>query len=326
MDINAPFYFIAFILSLTVTAAVIKKLIPMLKTKAAQPIYEEGPDWHLKKQGTPTMGGLGFLIAISLSLLGASLYLFATDNTYFAISLLLSAAYGLLNSVIGIIDDISKIKKKENAGLSPIEKIILQTVAAALFIIARRIFLHDSSVINFSFGAFDLGFFYFPLTILMLVGTVNAANLTDGIDGIAASVAFAIGISLAFISVNSSLDVAFTSFAIAGGAIGFLVYNLHPAKIFMGDTGSLYFGALIGAACVSLGNPLIILTVGAVYVIEAISVILQVSFYKLTKKRIFKMAPFHHHLEKCGFSENKIVIYSILVTLVASVAAYFITV
>ena len=272
------------------------------------------------------MGGLGYLIAISLILTLAIVYLFLTGERYFAISIILTASYGALNSLIGFIDDIAKIRKNENAGLSPLEKIVLQTLSAVLFLLARGYFLHDNTTITFTFGSFDLGFFYFPLALLMLLGTVNAANLTDGIDGIASAVAFAVGAALAFISGNESPDVGFTAFCIMGAAIGFLIYNLHPARIFMGDTGSLYLGSLIGASCIALGNPLIILIIGAVYFLEAISVIIQVAVYKLTRKRVFKMAPFHHHLEKCGFSENKIVILAMLLTLAASVIAFYITV
>ena len=186
---------------------------------------------------------------------------------------------------------------------------------------ARRIFLFSSTEIVFKSFSVDLGIFYYPLTLLMLIATVNCANLTDGIDGIASGVSFAIGIALAFISVNSNYEVSFTAFALMGAAVGFLFFNLHPAKIFMGDTGSLFLGSLAAASCCSLGNPLIIMFVGIVYLIEGVSVVLQVAFYKLTKRRIFKMAPFHHHLEKCGWSENKIVIWAIIITLVFSIPA-----
>ena len=320
-DSNFVFYMFTFLFALVVTAVIEKRLIPTLKRKAEQPIYDEGPTWHLKKKGTPTMGGLGFLISTALILSVAVFYLYSSGEEYFATSLLITLIYAVMNSLIGIADDSSKIRKKENAGLTPMQKLILQTATASLFIIARRLLLFSSTEIVFKNASVDLGIFYFPLTLIMLVATVNCANLTDGIDGIASGVSFAIGIALAYISINSSYEVTFIAFALMGVAIGFLLFNLHPAKIFMGDTGSLLLGSLAAAACCSLGNPLIILFIGIVYLIEGISVILQVSFYKITKKRIFKMAPFHHHLEKCGWSENKIVIWAIILTLLFSVPA-----
>ena len=320
-DSNLIFYIFTFLLAMVITAVAEKRLIPILRRKAEQPIYDEGPSWHLKKKGTPTMGGVGFLLSSSIILSIVVIYLYVSDESYFATALLITCSYAILNATIGIADDYAKIRKKENAGLTPFQKIILQAAAASLFIILRRIFLFSSTEIIFRTGAVDLGIFYYPLTLLMLVATVNCANLTDGIDGIASGVSFAIGIVLAFLSVNSNYEVAFASFALMGAAVGFLFFNLHPAKIFMGDTGSLFLGSLAAACCCSLGNPLIIIFVGIVYLIEGLSVILQVAVYKMTKKRIFKMAPFHHHLEKCGWSENKIVIWAIIVTLVFSIPA-----
>ncbi len=321
MDSNLFFYIFTFLFALIATAVAEKRLIPILKRKAEQPIYDEGPSWHLKKKGTPTMGGLGFLISATVALSLAVIYLYIRGEGYFATALLITLSYAIANAIIGIVDDYAKIRKRENAGLTPLQKLVFQVAVASLFIIARRIFLFSSSEIAFKSFSLDLGIFYYPLTLLMLVATVNCANLTDGIDGIASGVSFAIGISLAFISVNASYEVSFIAFALMGVAVGFLFFNLHPAKIFMGDTGSLFLGALASASCCSLGNPLIILFVGIVYLIEGVSVILQVGYYKLTKKRIFKMAPFHHHLEKCGWSENKIVIWAIIITLIFSIPA-----
>ena len=323
-DGNLIFYLITFTVAFIITGLSVKRLIPLLKRSAEQPIYEEGPVWHLKKQGTPTMGGIGFAFASAVSLSAASFYLLSISESYFARSLLLSLSFALANSLIGIIDDYAKIRKKENAGLTPIQKLLLQTAAATLFLIGRRLFLLSDASIYFSFGTFDLGVFYYPLALIMLVGTVNAANLTDGIDGIAAGVAFAIGITLAFMASGTNYEVGFISFALMGIAVAFLIFNLHPAKIFMGDTGSLLLGSLTASACISLGNPLIILFVGAVYIVESLSVIIQVLCFKLTHKRVFKMAPFHHHLEKCGWTENKIVIWAIIVTLVFSLPAFLI--
>ncbi len=191
-DTNLIFYVFTFLFTLTVTAMLEKRLIPLLKRKAEQPIYDEGPIWHLKKKGTPTMGGLGFLISTSLILFVSVIYLYARGEYYFAASLLITVCYAILNSLIGIADDSAKIRKKENAGLSPLQKLVLQTAAASLFIITRRIFLFSSTEIVFKSASLDLGIFYYPLALLMLVATVNCANLTDGIDGIASGVSFAI--------------------------------------------------------------------------------------------------------------------------------------
>lgn len=322
-DENIVFYLLIFVLAFFVTAVSVRSLIPKLRKSAEQPIYEEGPIWHLKKQGTPTMGGIGFVIALTVSFLISALYLFAKQEYYFATSLLLTLLFALSNALIGIIDDYAKIRKKENAGLTPIQKLLLQAIVATIFLIARRLILLTSTTIFFSFGTIELGIFYYPIALIMLLGTVNSANLTDGVDGIASGVAFAIGISLAFLSSGANYEVEFIAFTVMGIAVAFLIFNLHPAKIFMGDTGSLLFGSLVAAACTSLGNPLIILFVGGVYLVESLSVILQVVFFKFTKKRLFKMAPFHHHLEKCGWAENKIVIWAIIMTLVFSLPAIF---
>jgi phospho-N-acetylmuramoyl-pentapeptide-transferase len=168
------------------------------------------------------------------------------------------------------------------------------------------------------FGLFDFGFFYYILSLIILVGITNCANLTDGIDGLASSVAFAIGISLFYFSYGVSDSSAFISATLSAGALGFLIFNINPARIFMGDTGSLFLGALVGALAFEMENPLIAVVSGCVYVIEGIRVILQVIFFKTIGKRLFKMAPVHHHLEKCGWDENRICIVSIIITLLIS--------
>lgn len=322
-DFNFFYYVAVFLAAFFITVISVKILIPALRSKAKQPIYTEGPKWHMSKQGTPTMGGLGFLISITLALLLSSVILSLNDMDEVAASLSLTALYAALNSFIGIIDDSAKIKKRENEGLLPWQKLLLQTAAASLFLLARRYFFGPYEAVSLFFGSIDLGVFYFPISLIMLVGTTNAANLTDGIDGLASGVAFASAASLAMIYAKNDIGSGIISFSLMGAAVGFLIFNLHPAKIFMGDTGSLYLGSVIAACCINLGNPFLILLIGSVYLFEALSVIIQVTVYKLTKKRVFKMAPFHHHLEKCGWSENKIVIYAILFTVIASCLASF---
>ena len=290
-------------------------IIPILKDKAKQPIYEDGPKWHLSKSGTPTMGGLAFVIAIGVCLLICSGYLFLIGKEDNAVSLLLSVTFSLLNAAVGIIDDMTKLRNNRNAGLTPKAKLILQFIIAFAFLIGRQYILNDGYHVNLTFGKLDFGILYYPITLIILVGIINFANLTDGIDGLASSVAFAIGISLFYISYSKSDSATFICAAMIGASVGFLVYNIHPAKIFMGDTGSLFLGAMVASVAMELKNPLIAVISGAVYVIEGVSVILQVAFYKLCKKRIFKMAPIHHHLEQCGWEENKICIYAIIITL-----------
>ena len=323
-DNNLPLYLLAFIGALAITVISEKLLIPALTYKAKQPIYEEGPRWHMSKQGTPTMGGLGFLLSISVMLTMAITYLFSVGELYFAISLSITLAFSVLNSAIGIIDDRTKLKRQKNAGLSARQKLLLQSMLAIFFLFAREALLKDGTAIHFSFGTIDLGILYYPIAFLALVGTVNCANLTDGIDGLATGVAFAAAASLFYISFSANSEVSFICCALMGAAIGFLIFNLHPAKIFMGDTGSLFFGSLIVSCAFSLGNPIIAIFVGIVYLLEGFSVILQVLWFKISGKRIFKMAPLHHHFEKCGWSEDKIVISAIFLTLIAAIPAFII--
>ena len=322
LDKYFPLYVTVFISTFVLTAVMEKFLIPRLTERAKQPIYEDGPKWHIKKSGTPTMGGIAFMLATALSLLSAGIFAFFFISDYTAISVILSLCYAILNSLIGVIDDLKKLIRKENAGLTPKQKLFLQLFSAVLFLAGRALILNDNTKITFSFGSFDLGLLYYPLSLIILLGVVNCANLTDGIDGLASSVAFSTGVSLFYISAALSIETSFISSAIMGASIGFLIFNLHPAKIFMGDTGSLFFGALISSCAFTLKNPIVIIFIAGVYVIEGITVILQVAFYKLTHKRIFKMAPIHHHLEKCGWSENKICIVSILATFIFSIPIY----
>lgn len=309
------------ILSLGITLAIEWQMIPFLKKRAAQPIYEGGPNWHMKKSGTPTMGGIGFLIAISISLLVACIFL--RENKTAVASLLITTVFALLNSVIGIIDDLTKLRRRENAGLKPYEKIIFQLIVAVLFLMARKFFLGDETILEFSFVKIELGLLYYPLAILIILGTVNCANLTDGIDGLASSVALTIGVMFSFLG-GRDAGITPTCAALSGGCLGFLFYNRHPAKIFMGDTGSLFLGSIACALAFASGNPTIILFLGIVYAIEGLSVILQVAYFKLTKKRLFKMAPLHHHLEKCGLSENQICVIAVSVTILTSIIGFVI--
>ncbi|MBQ8372112.1 MAG: phospho-N-acetylmuramoyl-pentapeptide-transferase [Clostridia bacterium] len=322
IDTNFPLYITAFCATLIITVLIERLLIPRLSARAKQPIYEGGPSWHMTKSGTPTMGGLAFLVATNISLLGSALFLFLREEHRGSISLLLCLSYATLNSLIGIIDDATKLRRKRNAGLSAGQKLLCQFLIAALYLFVRSRLIGDDTVLSFSFISIDIGPIYYPLSLIILVGITNCANLTDGIDGLASSVGFAIGMALFYISCALSYEVSFIASAVIGATLGFLLFNMHPAKIFMGDTGSLFLGALLASAAFALSNPLIIVIIGAVYVLEGISVILQVIYFKLTKKRLFKMAPLHHHLERSGWSENRICIVAIIVTFIFSLPAF----
>lgn len=322
LDKYFPLYVIIFILSLVLTIKFEKKMIPKLKRKAAQPIYSDGPSWHITKSGTPTLGGLAFLFASIVCILSSSIFSFIFIEKRVAISLIITILFALFNSAIGIIDDRKKLIRKDNLGLTPKEKLLFQFIVAVAYLAARAYFLHDGTKIAFSFGEYDLGFFYYPISIIILLGIINSANLTDGIDGLSSSVAFSIGVSIFYISASLNTENSIIASVIIGTSIGFLFFNIHPAKIFMGDTGSLFFGAIISATAFNLQNPILILSIAGVYVIEGISVVLQVLVYKLTKKRVFKMAPLHHHFEKCGWPENRICIAAILLTFIMSIPAY----
>ena len=322
LDKFFPLYALIFLFSLFFTAVSERKLIPYLRKKAMQPIYTDGPSWHSTKSGTPTMGGLAFVISVSLSVILAMPLLWHNLDISTLFSILISIGFAVSNSIIGVIDDLKKLKRKQNEGLTPKQKLALQILFSCLFLLFRYFLVDSSTSMSFSFGELNFGYFYYPICLFILLGMINSVNLTDGIDGLASSVTFAVGISLFYISSSLNTEVALVSSALIGSTIGFLIFNLHPAKIFMGDTGSLFLGALTVSCAFSLNNPLIIIFVGGVYAIEGLSVVLQVISFKTTKRRIFKMSPLHHHLEQCGWSENRICIVAILTTFILSIPAY----
>lgn len=322
LDKSFPIYVLVFAITIIFTILIEKALIPILLRKAQQPIYTEGPRWHEKKSGTPTMGGLAFLISITIALIIAGVIIHSRGNESGARSLFLSLGFSAANGLIGLFDDLQKLRKKENKGLSAKEKLMLQTIVAVAFLVLRAILLENATVLSFSFGLLDVGFSYYPAALLLILGIVNMANLTDGVDGLAGGVGFAAAVSLFYISCSLVTESAIIAAAVIGGTLGFLCFNINPARIFMGDTGSLFLGALIVSSCFMLSNPLITLSVNSVYIIEGVSVILQVLCFKLTGKRMFKMAPLHHHLEKNGWGENKICFAAILLTLITSIPAY----
>lgn len=322
------YYLISLISVFVLTALMTKHIIPKLKSmKVGQKILDIGPRWHKNKENTPTMGGIVFLVTVTLAciVLGAVAY---TEYSFeYILPLLLTLLFSLANGAIGIVDDMTKLKKKQNEGLTPTQKIVLQVTFACAYIALMKIYgIIDTSLYIPYFNVWaDLGFAYYFFAILVCLGTVNCVNLTDGIDGLASSVTMIVGAFFAVAAFKyDMISPIILAGAMSGVTLGFLVYNFYPARIFMGDTGSLFLGALVCGCAFMIKNPLIIVLVGFVYAFEGLSVILQVSSYKLRHgKRIFKMTPIHHHFEQCGWSEIKIVSVASLVTAVLCALAYF---
>lgn len=322
MDINLWILIGTFLLTLLTTYLLEKKFIPFLmRIKMGQTILEIGPRWHKSKEGTPTMGGIFFIggILISLLVFGLPLVIRSGDATLFSVFLMM-----LLYGCVGFIDDFVKFVKKQNKGLTAIQKLIFQFAIAALFLFMMRSRLSTVLSIPLIDFSVDLGAFYYVFSLIFIVLVVNAVNLTDGIDGLAAGTTFVVFFFFTAVSLvlgKGDMTALFSS--VCGGMIGFLIYNYYPARIFMGDTGSLFLGGAVVGAAYWLNVPLVIFLVGFVYLWEALSVVLQVLSFKTTRKRIFRMAPFHHHLEMCGWKEPRIVVSSILLTALLASGSYF---
>lgn len=280
--------------------------IPFLRRlKYGQSIREEGPKSHQKKSGTPTMGGVLILLSVIITtIVMIGKYSELGLDTYLLLFVLIG--YGLL----GFADDFIKIALKRNLGLTSRQKLVGQIFIAAIFYIVLNINDYSTVIqIPFSSYSFDLGWFYAIFIVFWLVGFSNATNLTDGLDGLlsgTAAVAFGAFAILAWS--QSQYDIAVFSVAVVGAVLGFLVFNAHPAKVFMGDTGSLALGGALAAIAILTKMEIILLLIGAVFVIETLSVILQVISFKTTGKRIFKMSPIHHHFELTGWSEWRVVV------------------
>lgn len=305
-------------------------LIPLLKKiHFGQTIYEDGPAWHKSKQGTPIMGGFMFILGSAVaSAVGYAVYRFVSQdvvlpNNTELYRFLAGFVYALLNMVIGFSDDYIKAVKKQNLGLRAWQKMIMQFAFSAAFLIALYLIGDVKTTLNLYWFELDLGIFYYPFMLLVMVYITNAVNLTDGIDGLCGSMT--VVSMLSFVMLCSSMgmwEYSIFSMAVAGGCLGFLVWNLHPAKVFMGDTGSMFLGGTVVAIGLATRQHLLMVLIAAVYIFEALSVVIQVTYFKLTHgKRLFKMSPIHHHFELCGWSEYKIVIVFSLVTLACGVLA-----
>lgn len=305
---------LGFIISLVIGLVVGHFMIPILhKLKFGQSIREEGPKSHQKKQGTPTMGGILFMVTVIVTLVVMGQF---NGVTWFVVG------SAMLFGLIGLTDDAIKIIMHHNEGLTPKQKIALQLIAAILIVLwASRL---DMNVSDFWIPLFNIvlpvGIFYWPLMIFIIVGTTNSANLTDGLDGLLTTVS--IIIFLAFFAVVKLYNEPHTLIVIAvmiGACLAFLFYNHHPARVFMGDTGSFFIGGMVVALAMVTKTELLIPAMCFTYFIEACSDIIQVAVYKKTKRRVFRMAPLHHHFELGGRSENQVVRLFSIITLVSCV-------
>ena len=301
-----------------------KLLIPALRAlKAGQSIREIGPTWHNSKSGTPTMGGLIFMAGLLLIIPFGWRGMKSGDWTH-----LLVLAFSLVFGVIGFLDDFFKVKYKRNLGLTALQKLLLQLAASALYvyILYRLGELTCDLYVPFFNVSWHLPLaVYIALAMFIIVGCVNAVNLTDGIDGLAAGVTIPVMLFFTVACIAAKkLTLGLFPACLLGGLAGFLCYNFYPAKVFMGDTGSLFLGAAVCGMAFALDLPLVLILVGIIYIIETLSVILQVGYFKLTHgKRIFRMTPIHHHFEMGGWSEKKIFTVFTAITCIACIVAWF---
>lgn len=331
--VDALLYFSTLVFSFTLCFFLTRIGIPWLqKLRMGQTILEIGPNWHKSKEGTPTMGGVFFIAATILSFL-----LFGVPTLLLVCPQDLSAVYVLLlmvcHGAIGCLDDYIKFFKQRNRGLSVIQKLVLQFAVTGAFLFAMSTTGKLSTALVFPFlgVTVELGIFYYLFALLFIVLIVNSVNLTDGLDGLAGSVTSVVLVlfsTLAFLTASEYMDALLREVlfaAVLGAVLAFLCFNRYPAKVFMGDTGSLFLGAAVCGAAFWFEQPLLLVFCGIVYLWEAITVMLQVGYFKLTHgKRIFKMAPFHHHLEKSGWSETQVVALFVALTLVGCAVCLFI--
>ena len=317
-------YILSFIVAFGVAAIAGQLLIPLLRRlKAGPAIREDGPTWHMSKQGTPTMGGIMFILAIGAAILVSGWEELKAGSYNHLYVFLFALVFG----VIGMIDDFQKLRHHANEGLTAAQKFLLQLAAAIAFTVLMRGegYLTPNLFVPFLNVAIPLPWVvYMVFAAFVMVGTVNAVNLTDGIDGLATGVT--IPVALFYMAVSAWFgknDLAVLAAALAGGLAAFLIYNFHPAKVFMGDTGSLFLGGMVCGLAFALDIPLIIPVIGLIYVVEVLSDIIQVVYYKKTRKRVFRMAPIHHHFEMGGWSETKLFCVFSGLTLVLCILGFF---
>ena len=315
---------LAAVVAFVVSAVVGKFLIPALRAlKAGQSIKEIGPNWHKGKEGTPTMGGIMFMVGIT-----AAVLIFGwRDMREGNLTALFILAFALVYGAIGFIDDYAKVKKHDNTGLTAGPKFLLQLAAAVAFLALLRLTGHLSPNLYIPFfnTYWHLPWLvYLIFAAFVIVGCVNAVNLTDGLDGLAGSVTLPVAVFFMVLSAWWDKGPAgIFAGALAGGLLGFLIYNFYPAKVFMGDTGSLFLGGTVCGMAFAMDAPLVLIPVGIIYIAETLSDIIQVGYFKLSHgKRIFRMAPLHHHLELGGWSEVRIVLTFTAITAAFCILAF----
>ena len=322
---------LAAVIAFAVAGLLGRWMIPFLhKIHFGQTIREVGPEWHQKKNGTPTMGGFLFIIGIAAALVVCIPLVLSSGRTMEDGMLGTKVVGGFVMALgfgaIGFIDDYIKVIKKRNLGLTVRQKLVLQFIVAALYLFAMHLGGADTKTMVPVIGAVDLGVWYWVLSLLGIVALVNAVNFTDGIDGLNGSVTFFVSVFFMLIAgILKSVGVSVLAAACAGGCLGFLLWNFNPAKVFMGDTGSLFLGGMVCAFGFGLDIPILIPLMGIIYVVEIVTVVLQVVYFKLTHgKRLFKMTPIHHSFELRGWSEVKIcTVFSAVTILTCAVSTWF---
>ena len=308
------------------TALAERILIPILRShKAGQRILDIGPRWHKSKEGTPIMGGIGFILAILIATAGFFILVGVRGNAPEYIPLALTIAFAVGHGAIGFVDDYCKLVKKQNEGLTRMQKLVLQfTITAAYLCVMGYTGNLPTQVVIPLVNVPIRGALWYLFAGCLMVGVINGTNFTDGIDGLASSVSCVVGVFFSVLAIlwqDAGLSVV--GGALIGATLGFLLYNFHPARVFMGDTGSLFLGAIVMGTLFQINEPFLALFVCAVYIIELLSTVLQIIYFKITHgKRLFKMAPIHHHFEKCGWNENRIVLVFSLVQAIFCALAF----
>ena len=305
------------------TVLMLPRLIKYLHVlKFGQAIREEGPQSHMHKKGTPTMGGISFIVSIVISLIIAMI-LDSGNIQYYILFIYTTISF----SIIGYIDDMLIVVKKKNDGLAPRKKLMLQILFSVIFYILVTFIYKDINYIHIPGLEYNLNISYLYLIFLVFwqTGFSNAVNLTDGLDGLATSVTIITTSTFALLAYKeNNFPVLVFCLTIVGALLGFLLFNKNPAKIFMGDTGSLALGGILAAISVILHKEIAFLFIGLVYILETLSVIIQVAYFKKTGKRIFKMSPLHHHFELSGYGEVKTVYIFVIIAMISSAIGYFI--
>ena len=318
-------YCLAIVIAAVITGLLGYFMVPFLhKIKFGQTIREVGPSWHKNKQGTPTMGGIMFIIGSSVAAVICIAFLWLNGGAETQLMLVKVVAGALMAvgfGIVGFLDDYISIKKHRNLGLTEIQKLILQFIIVGAYLLSVALAGGTTKTVIPFLGSVDLGFFYYILAAVFIVGMVNAVNFTDGIDGLNTSVTLVVALVFSVIAMLlNRVGLSLYAAAIVGAMIGFLFWNANPAKVFMGDTGSLFLGGAVCALAFGVDMPILLILIGIIYIVEILSVVLQVTYFKITHgKRIFKMAPIHHHFEMCGWNENKICFVFSGVTLLAGI-------